>query len=136
MHEVWNGTDGDVLFRKVRWNGRPRARGDLWVTADGFTWRRGKIMIQWRHVVGFDVVKVGRWDTAGGRSLSVRREDDPRMLDLDVVGAIEDAVATGHRGMNTHLVVETRRDVHVFTSGERYKRVCAAMAPAISYFGV
>jgi hypothetical protein len=136
MDVVWDAAGGDVLFRNVRWNGRPRLKGDLWVTAEGFNWRKGKAAVRWERVLAFDVMRVGKWKTEGGRSLYFRGADDPRMLDHDVVGAIDAVDATGYRGMNSHLIVETRRSVDVFTSTERYKRVCTVMRPAISYFAV
>jgi hypothetical protein len=132
----WDEPGEEVLFRSVRWNGKPRAKGDLWVTPDGFDWRKGKASIGWRDVVGFDVLRVGTWETEGGRSLTARDEDDPRMLDADVVGALDAVVAAGYRGMHTHLIVETRRDVHVFTSDQRYRTVCRVMQPAIRFYAV
>jgi hypothetical protein len=133
---VWDAADGDVVFRKVRWNGRPRLQGDLWVTVQGLNWRKGKASVPWERVVAFDVMRVGTWETEGGRSLHRRRDDDPRRLHHDVVGAIDAVDAAGYRGMRSLLIVETRRSVDIFTSAERYKRVCTAVRPAIAYFAV
>ena len=136
MREPWPEHEGDLLFSDVRWNGRPRSKGDLWVTGAGIIWRRGRPAIRWRDVEAFDVLRVGQWETEGGRSLYVRDEDDPRTLPSDVVGAVDAVIAARYRGVHTHLIVETRRDVHVFTSRERYKQVCRELEPAIRYFAV
>jgi hypothetical protein len=132
----WTEEDGDVLLRSVRWNGRPRLKGDLWVTHDGLDWRRGRAAIRWRDVVTFDVLRVGTWETEGGRSLYVRDVGDPRTLPFDVVGAIDAVIAARYRGMHSHLIVETRRSIHIFTSGERHKRTCQGLRPAVDYFAV
>jgi hypothetical protein len=136
VERVWDEEDGEILFRHVRWNGKPRATGDLWVTADGFDWRRGKATVGWRDVEAFDVLRAGTWETEGGRSLSMRDGDDPRMLGSDVIGALDSVAAARYRGARTHLIVETRRHVHVFTSGERVKRVRQVLLPAIHFYAV
>jgi hypothetical protein len=134
VHDAWTDAPGEFELRKVRWNGRPRARGDLRVTGQGFDWRSGKVRIPWDDVLCFDVMRVGRWETAGGRSLSVRGDDDPRVLDHEVIGAVDGVIAAGYRRMDSYLIVETDYAIDIFTTAAKYRTVCTRLRFAIDHF--
>jgi hypothetical protein len=134
MHEAWRNASGDVQFRRARWSGgNGRSRGELWVTADGFNWKKGAVIIPWEIVTVFDVLRVGpgNTDSAGGRSMFSTPMTRPPSWNAAI-----DAVSGRYPEARSRLVVETEQGVELFTTAATYDNVVEALRPTIIHFSI
>jgi hypothetical protein len=103
------------------------------VTAEGFNWKRGAVVIPWESVVAFDVQRrtAGDTTTAGGRSIFAYPPTIP-----DNWSTATSALAGRYPEAKSQLIVETAEGVGVFLTVAEIDRVAAALRPTITYYGI